>query len=285
MIIRLVIILLISGIVSSCHNKELEILKKENRQLKNELLQRENDINQFIQVFNDVEDNLAEIRNRENLIVKNSASSENTDMVANVKDDIRAIDQLMKQNKERLSSLAERLKSSTGENNQLQRMISNFELMMKNKDREIVDLIEKLENLNYEVQDLYSSVTNLQLANIEKEQTIDRQTREMNKAWYIIASAKQLKSLGIIEKKGGFLGLGKVNTLSGDIDVSNFKEIDLREITVFSLDAKKVSLLSSHPDDAWLIRKDENEKRIVSFEITRPEVFWNTSRSMVLVVD
>jgi Txe/YoeB family toxin of Txe-Axe toxin-antitoxin module len=285
MIIRLVIILLISGIVSSCHNKELEILKKENRQLKNELLQRENDINQFIQVFNDVEDNLAEIRNREKLIVKNSASSENTDMVANVKDDIRAIDQLMKQNKERLSSLAERLKSSTGENNQLQRMISNFELMMKNKDREIVDLIEKLENLNYEVQDLYSSVTNLQLANIEKEQTIDRQTREMNKAWYIIASAKQLKSLGIIEKKGGFLGLGKVNTLSGDIDVSNFKEIDLREITVFSLDAKKVSLLSSHPDDAWLIRKDENEKRIVSFEITRPEVFWNTSRSMVLVVD
>jgi Txe/YoeB family toxin of Txe-Axe toxin-antitoxin module len=285
MIIRLVIILLISGIVSSCHNKELEILKKENRQLKNELLQRENDINQFIQVFNDVEDNLAEIRNRENLIVKNSASSENTDMVANVKDDIRAIDQLMKQNKERLSSLAERLKSSTGENNQLQRMISNFELMMKNKDREIVDLIEKLENLNYDVQDLYSSVTNLQLANIEKEQTIDRQTREMNKAWYIIASAKQLKSLGIIEKKGGFLGLGKVNTLSGDIDVSNFKEIDLREITVFSLDAKKVSLLSSHPDDAWLIRKDENEKRIVSFEITRPEVFWNTSRSMVLVVD
>jgi hypothetical protein len=285
MIFRLSIIILIISLFSSCHNKELELMKQENEQLKKELRQRENEINHFIAVFNDVEDNLAEIRSREKLIVKNSAGTENPDLIANVQDDLRAIDALMQQNKEKLGQLSERLKATTGENSQLQRMVSNFELMVKDKDREIVELVGQLENLNYEVQDLYSSVSNLQLANREQQQTIERQTAEMNQIRYIIGTEKELRNTGIIEKTGGFLGLGRVATLAGNPDMQHFKSADLREIRIFPVEGKKVTLLSPHPDDTYLLRKDEETGRYSSFEITRPEAFWSNSRFMVLMVD
>jgi len=284
--------LFVSLFLISCNNKELELLKNENQQLQSEIenlnyqiTQKGEEINNLIQVFNDIEDNLNEIREREKLIVKNSSGVETPDKLATIKDDILAIDALMQQNKESLKSLSDRLKTSTGENNQLKRMISNFELTVKDKELEIVELLGKLENLNYEVQDLYSSVSNLQLANVEKSQTIDRQILQMNQVWYIIASEKELQTLGIIQKKGGFLGIGKVNTLSGDIDLSNFTVVDLRENNSFDIDGKKVSLLTSHPDDGYLMRKDETKKRFYSFQITRPELFWSNSRFMVLQVD
>jgi hypothetical protein len=285
MIFRLSIIILIISLFSSCHNKELEMMKQENEQLKKELRQRENEINHFIEVFNDVEDNLAEIRSREKLIVKNSAGIENADLTANVQDDLRAIDALMQQNKEKLGRLSQRLKATTGENSQLQRMVGNFELMVKDKDREIMELVGQLENLNYEVQDLYSSVSDLQLANREQQQTIDRQTAEMNRIRYIIATEKELRNNGIIEKTGGFLGLGKVAKLAGNPDMQHFKSADLREIRIFPVEGKKVKLLSPHPDDTYLLRKDEETGRYSSFEIIRPEAFWSNSRFMVLVVD
>lgn len=272
-------------IAVSCNNSEVEQLKQENEQLKKELDQREEDVNNFMQVFNEIEENLAQVRMKEKLIVKNSASGENGDRVASVKSDIRAIDDLMQKNRENLQNLSLKLKSSKGENNQLKRMIDNFELMIKDKDREIMELVGQLESLNFEVQDLYSSISDLKIENLEQSRMIDLQEKELNTAWYIIGSKKELKEKGVIDKEGGILGIGAVKTLDADVDLSLFTEIDIREKTTFPIDGKKVSLVTNHPADAYLMRKGEDEKRYVSFEITRIEDFWRNSKYMVLVVD
>ncbi len=272
-------------IAVSCNNSEVEQLKQENEQLKKELDQREEDVNNFMQVFNEIEENLAQVRMKEKLIVKNSASGENGDRVASVKSDIRAIDDLMQKNRENLQNLSLKLKSSKGENNQLKRMIDNFELMIKDKDREIMELVGQLESLNFEVQDLYSSISDLKIENLEQSRMIDLQEKELNTAWYIIGSKKELKEKGVIDKEGGILGIGAVKTLDSDVDLSLFTEIDTREKTTFPIDGKKVSLVTTHPADAYLMRKGEDDKRYVSFEITRTEDFWRNSKYMVLVVD
>ncbi len=279
------VILLVMIFAVSCNNAEMEQLKQENVELKKELDQREEDVKNFMQVFNEIEENLAQVRMKEKLIVKNSASSENGDRVASVKSDIRAIDDLMQKNRENLKNLSNKLKSSKGANSELLRMIGNMETMIKDKDREIMELVGQLEDLNFEVQDLYSSISDLKLENLEQSRLIDLKEKELNTAWYIIGSKKELKEKGVIDKEGGILGIGAVKTLDADVDLSLFTEIDIREKTVFPVDGKKVSLVTTHPADAYLMRKGEDEKRYTSFEITRVEEFWKNSKYMVLVVD
>lgn len=278
-------ILLVLIFAVSCNNTEMEQLKQENETLKKELGQREEDVKNFMQVFNEIEENLAQVRIKEKLIVKNSASNENGDRVASVKSDIRAIDALMQKNRENLKNLSNKLKSSKGANNELRRMIENMETMIKDKDREIMELVGQLEDLNFEVQDLYSSISDLKLENLEQSRMIDLQEKELNRAWYIIGSKKELREKGVITKEGGIIGIGAVKKLSEDFDEGMFTEIDIRKKTVFPIDGKKVSLVTNHPADAYLMRKGADEKRFVSFEITRAEEFWKHSAYMVLVVD
>lgn len=269
----------------SCDNAENQQLKQENESLKKELDRREEEISNFMQVFNEIEENLAQVRIKEKLIVKNSSAMEKGDRVASVKSDIRAIDNLMQKNRENLQNLSNKLKNSKGENNQLKRLINNFEVMIKDKDREIMQLVGQLEELNFEVQDLYSSISDLKLENLEQSRMLDLQEKELNTAWYIIGSKKDLKEKGVITNEGGIIGIGAVKTLSEDFDEGFFTEIDIRKKTEFPIDGKKVSLVTNHPADSYLMRMGSDDKRYVSFEITRPDEFWKNSKYMVLVVD
>lgn len=275
-------LILVLFIAVSCNQAELDQLKNENAELKTQLQQREDDINNFMQVFNDIEENLAQVRMKEKLIVKNSGSNENGDRVEAVKSDIRAIDNLMQQNRENLKNLSDKLKSSKIENNELLRMIDNFEVTIKDKDREIMSMVGQLEDLNFEVQGLYSSISDLKLENLEQSRLIDKKEDELNAAWYIIGDEKELKEKGVINKEGGIIGIGAVKTMGEDIDLSLFTKIDIRTQTVFPLDAKKLTLVSTHPSDSYLMRKNQETKRFESFEITKPEAFWGGSKYLVI---
>ena len=278
-------ILSISILLVSCNNAEVEQLKQENENLKKTVQQREQDIVNFMEVFNDIEENLALVRAKEQLIAKQAGSAETGhDRVEAVKNDIRAIDQLMKQNKENLRKLSGKLKSSKTENKESRRMLNNLENMIVSKDMEIMDLVSDLESLNFEVEELYTSVADLRAENIKQGRLIDVQANQLNTAYYIIDTEKVLKEKEVITKKGGFIGIGRVEKMLEDVDEELFTRIDIRRQTVFPIDAKKVKLVTTHPSDSYIIRKNEETKRYYSFEVTKPEEFWKSSKYMVLSV-
>jgi chromosome segregation ATPase len=272
---------------SSCahKNEEIEQLKKANLELKQKLELRNEEINSFMESFNEIEENLARIRATEKLIVKQTGSGElQGNRVDVVKNDIQAIDDLMKQNRETIRNLSSKLKSTQGENKELSRMIANLEKIVAEKDQEIITLVAQLESLNVEVQNLYTSVTDLKQETTEKTEVINSQDKALNTAYYIIGTEKELKEKEIITTKGGVIGLGKVEKLRQDFPKDLFTEIDIREKNMFTIDAKKVNLLTQHSSDSYLIRKNDN-KRYYSFEITNPTEFWKASKYMVLVLD
>jgi predicted nuclease with TOPRIM domain len=279
------LILLFALVAVSCNRAELERVNQENAQLKEQLASRDADMESYMQVFNEIGDNLADIRAREKMVVKNSATTEKGDRVASVKEDILAIDEMMKQNKENLAKLNDRLKNSTGENSQLKRMVQTLQTTILEKDQEIVEMVAQLKTLNVEVQDLYSSVSDLRMETIEQGKVIDTQVAELNTAWYVIGSEKDLREKEIITKEGGFIGIGRVNKLNRDFDSENFTQIDIRKKMVFDLDVKKVKLITSHPSDSYLLRRNDDTKKFYSFEILDPEAFWKNSNFMVMTVE
>jgi len=268
-------IITLSVLLISCNNEEVEQLKQENESLKIALDQREQDIQNFMEVFNGIEENLAQVRAKEQLIVKQAGSDEGGhDRVEAVKNDIRAIDQLMKQNKENLKNLSGKLKASKIENKEINRMLANLENMIESKDMEILSLVNDLESLNFEVGELYTSVADLRAENVKQGRVIDVQAMQLNRAYYLIGTEKELKEMEVITKKGGFIGIGRVEKMMEDVNQELFTVIDIRRQTTFTIDAKKVNLVTTHPSDSYIIRKNEETKRYYSFEITKPQEFW-----------
>jgi uncharacterized protein (DUF3084 family) len=271
---------------SSCNRKELERLKQENEQMQQTLEQRDGDVNNMISILNDIEENLANIHTREERVLRITSTTETrADKVDYIKHEIMAIDELMRKNRENLELLTQRLKTTTGEKQQLEKMIANLHTSIANKDREIQTLIANMEELNVQISDLYGTVSNLEDEKSELGVAIKLQEREMNQRFYIIGDRKALREQEMIVRKGGVLGMGKVDKLTDNPDPAQFTAIDLRENTIFPIDARKAELLTVHPSDSYIIRSSEDGKRLVSFEITLPEEFWKASKFMVLALD
>jgi len=127
-------------------------------------------------------------------------------------------------------------------------------------------------------------VADLRAENIKQGRVIDVQANQINTAYYVIGTEKELKEKEIISKKGGFIGIGRVEQMMEDVDEGLLTRIDIRRQTVFPIDAKKVKLVTTHLSDSYIIRKNKDTKRYYSFEITKPEVFWKTSKFLVVSV-
>ena len=280
------ILALILTFFTSCNRKEVERLKQENQSLQNLINQKENEINSIILLLNEIEENLTGIRIREERIMKASSGIEtNNNQIENIKSDVMAIDDLMKKNRENLELLSQRLKATTGEKQQLEKMINNLNSQVDRKDKEIQKLVADLYDKNLQIHELYSSITQLETEKAEIEEVIDQQDKELHRAYWIIGNSKELKKSGIIVSSGGFLGIGKSNKLADQLDPFDFNIIDIREQNIFPIEAEKAKLISLHPSDSYIMRKSDDGKKVISFEITRVEEFWKNSKFMVLSLD
>ena len=86
----------------------------------------------------------------------------------------------------------------------------------------------KVENLNTEVTNLNTNVSNLSNENKDKQKVIEEKTAELNTAYFIIGTIKELKEKNII-KREGFLGTAK--DVNSDIDKSLMTKVDITKVT------------------------------------------------------
>src|ERR1035437_10308218 len=134
----------------------------------------------------------------------------------------------------------------------------------------------EIEQLNTEKSDLQSTV-------VQKDEKINTQTFEINKAFFACGTFKQLKAKGLLTKEGGFIGLGKTKTLAGSFPDSSFKQIDITVMKSIPVNSKSAKLISEHPANSYQFIRDK-DKKIESIEITDPVQFWKISKYAVVEI-
>lgn len=292
---HLLIVAVLATTLFSCNQGELQSLRQENQQLLNEAAEKDSAMVTFMESFNEIEQNLAEIRERElNIALKNDESGENSgDVQAQIKEDIRVINELISENKKTIEDLNQQLKSTKGRNVELNRMLvrlkDQLNTQIEEKDQQIALLKDDLQKMNFTVEELNSDLDTLRqvnselaLSNEEKEQMIEEQVSQINTAYIALGTDKELQETNIITKEGGFLGIGRTEKLSGNLDESSFTKIDIRETKTIPVEGKKIELVTPHPADSYKIN---GEDKIESIEITQPDKFWNNSKYLVVRVD
>lgn len=276
-------VLCASAFLFSCTNEEAEREKKRVEdslrnaagQLHGQLNEKEQALQEFIASFNEIQDNLNAIKEKEKIVTQSTSSGDVRSRQNQIREDIQAIYDLMEKNKNRISSLTQKLKQSNLKLDGMQKMIENLQNALNQKDEEIFALQEHIEGLNIELSNLHTNYRAM-----EKEHA--SRTEALNTAWYAIGTSKELKEKNVIAREGGFIGLGKSTKMSDEWNREYFTKVDIRQAKTINIGARKAKIVTSHPRASYRL---VGEKPVERLEILNPEEFWSSSKHLVIVIE
>ena len=277
------LIVLIPFVFVMCQSakKEKMALMNSNDSLQRLVVQKDSAMYSFLDAFNTIENNLATIKEKEKIISVTASNGEDQkSREEKINDDIQQIYKMMLENKSKLANLQRQMKKAQVKNSELQNMINELQAKLVEKDSEIVQLNRQLMDMNFKIDQLNLAVDTLTLANAVKKGIIENQDESLHTAWYIYGSEKELKDKNVLDKKGGFIGLGAKN-LNKDFDKSAFTKVDTRQFKSIALNAKKIRIVTNHPSDSYQVY---GEKPVDSLVVKNPDNFWSVSKYLVIVV-
>ena len=229
--------------------------------------------------LSDIEEGFREITEAQNRVTL-AKQGEGTNTTERIKENFQFIQSVMKQNKELINKLKQQVRESSVKGGQLKKIIDNLTQQMEKKDQQMQALREELDKrdihiaeLDEQVADLNSNVSNLTAENTEKSQTISTQDKQLNTAWFVFGTSKELKEQNILKD-------GKV--LQSNFNKEYFTKIDIRIDKEIKLYSKSANILTAHPASSYTLDRDANKQYIL--RITDPQLFWSTSKYLVVQV-
>lgn len=243
--------------------------------------QKNNELNDIMTTFNDIQEGFREINEAEGRVNIARAGGENN-AKADIMENISFIKRTMQLNKERIAKLREQLRQSSFNTSKLQATIENLNKELEAKTSQIEKLQAELEQKNAhiasqdkQITELNSNVNTLTADNAEKARAVERQDKQLNTAWYVFGTKKELRDQHILEGSSKVL---KGNNFNKDY----FTRIDIRVDKVIKLYSKSAKLLTNHPAGSYSLDKDANG--MYTLRITNPTTFWSVSKYLVVVV-
>ena len=252
---------------------------EQNDSLQRIIAQRDSEINDMMSTLNEIQEGLSAINQAENRL-SIAREGEGANKTAQIKENIKFIANTMARNRELMKRLQQQLRESRFNGDELRKTISNLTQQLDDKAQElqrlkaeldakdihIAELDEKIDNLN-------DNVENLQTDAQQKAQTISNQDKQLNTAWFVFGTKKELKEQHIMEN-------GKV--LQSNFNKNYFAKIDIRIDKEIKFYSKSARILTMHPSGSYTLTPDVNKQYVL--RITNPQLFWSNSKYLVVLV-
>lgn len=290
-ILKFILPLLLISFVS-CNEeekKEIERLKAENTELVESSMAKDSVMMLMLETFSEIEDNLTEIRGRQNTIDIRTANDEKSgSSKERILNDIAYINGLLADNQQNLEELktqlnkakaaqrtgTKKLNNALDQITRMEKLISQLSVQNEQKNLEISALKEELISMNYELD-------KISMAFAKELQVVEEQKEQLNTAYYAIGTFKELKNANILTKKGSFIGMGGARALVEDFNKEQFIEVDITEVKDILIDSKKAQLATNHAEGSYEFVEEEG--MITKLTILDPTVFWSVSKFCVIV--
>ncbi|MBQ5980778.1 MAG: hypothetical protein IJL54_01225 [Prevotella sp.] len=268
--------------VTSCQEERkapTSTVSKVEDSLQKVIVQKDNEINDMMSTLNQIQEGFREIAQAENRvnIVKDG---ERSDKAQQIRENIAFISNTMKHNRELIEKLRQQVRESSLKGDQLKSTIENMVKQLEEKDQQLQLLRSELDAKNIHITELDQTITNLNknvtsltTESEQKSQTISNQDKQLNTAWFVFGTKRELKEQHILED-------GKV--LRSNFNKSYFTKIDIRVDKEIKLYSKSANIMTPHPSSSYTLARDANKQYVL--RITNPELFWSTSKYLVIMV-
>lgn len=241
--------------------------------------QRDAEINEMIATLNEIQEGFRLINEAERRATL-AKEGEGADRVTQIKSDIKFIQDKMASNKKLIEQLRLQLNESSFKGEELKKTIDGLVSQLESKDKQLADLQEALNakdmritEMDAAINTLNNDVADLKNESSQKSQTISEQDRQLNLAYYVYGTKSELKEQNIMDK-------GEV--LKKDFNKNYFTKIDIRHQKEIKLYSKYAKLMTPHPASSYKLVADASKQ--YTLQIIKPEVFWSTSKYLVILV-
>ncbi len=270
-------------LLTSCQEKKSVPVMENNNSVRDSLQQvidfKDREINDILGTMNEIQEGFRLINAAEGRmsIIK---SGEATNKTEQIRENIRDISEMMEHNRELIAKLRQQVRESSVRSEQFKTVIDNLVQQLEDNDANLQKLQAELQErdihiaeLDQTVANLSSSIASLKEESSSKSETIIAQDKQINTAWYVFGTKKELQSQNIYEK-------GRV--LQSNFNKSYFTKIDIRIEKEIKLYSKSVKIMTAHPSNSYQLIRDANKQYVL--RINNPQSFWSTSKYLVVLV-
>ena len=267
---------------SACNNNEKKATLQnfeQNDSLQKIITQKDNEINDMMETFNQIQDGLREINeaeNRMNIVKDGEGANKRQEIIEN----IRFISNTMKQNRALVEKLRQQMRESSIKGDQLRKTLDDLVSQLSDKEQQLQQLRAELDakdihiaELDKTISGLNNDVSSLKEESSKKTETINDQDAQLNTAWFAFGTKKELKAQHIIDGS---------KVLQSNFNKSYFTKIDIRVQKEIKLYSKSAKILTMHPSSSYTLQQDANKQYVL--RINNPQLFWSTSKYLVIVV-
>lgn len=272
----------VAGCLVACDggNGSKDSVESEKDSLRSVIEQKDNEINDLMGTFNEIQQGFDLINEAEGRVNMLKDNAERNNMAENIRENMEFIQQTLAENKRKIAELENKLNSSSINSSKLKEAVNRLMGQLKEKDEEIELLRSELAEKNVMIAALDSTVNVLKDENAEIRRDRDvsdeiarNQDVQLNTAWYVFGTSKELKEQGILQK-------GEV--MKGEYNKNYFTKIDIRKVNVIPLESRYAELLTNHPANSYSLLKDS--KGEYTLRITDAAKFWSVSKYLVVRV-
>ena len=230
---------------------------------------------------NEIQEGFRRINEAEGRITVNDGNMESETSKQAIRENMQYIQDAMAQNRDKISQLKEKLRTSTIGGDKLKKMVDDLSAQLEAQKQRVQELEAQLAEKDIviaqqgeAITSLNENVNTLAEENKTKTQTVTEQDKQLHTAWYVFGTKSELKEQKIL-KDGDVLK-------SNDFNKDYFTKVDIRYDKEIKLYSKSAKLLTNHPAGSYKLEKDNKGQYVL--HITAPETFWSVSKYLVIQV-
>ena len=252
--------------------------------LKQIINQKDTELNDMVTTLNEIQEGFRQINEAQGRISVERRKGEQNNREAII-EDMQLIRRTLKLNSELIANLRQQVKSSKSNNSKLR---ATMEATISSLNAQLTDLNKQAEDLRaqlaqkdikiaeqgQQIDNLKGNVNELSVQNETKARTVSAQDRELNTAFYVFGTKRELKEQNILQ--GGEV------LRNGNYNKDYFTKIDIRVDRIIHLYSKSAKLMTAHPEGSYTLDRDAQGQ--YTLRITDPNRFWSVSKYLVIVV-
>ncbi|MBK7904971.1 MAG: hypothetical protein IPJ78_00245 [Gemmatimonadetes bacterium] len=206
------------------------------------------------------------------------------DRVKGLTERLRESEERLAQSRRRVGQITATNATMTAQMASYDSTIKQFQSIIDNQKAEIVALLDQVSALTSENMALRETNTQLETQRAALSEQTAMLTTEQNTVYWVAGKKDDLLKRGIIEQRGGMLGIGKTQVLARTLETGEFTSIDRLKVVEITLPnpAKSYRIITTN-DMTGLDAAPADGKFKGSIRISSPEVFWRSSKFLVLM--
>lgn len=265
-------------LVTACGGKtDTSALEQTIDSLRQANQQQQNSLQEMTTFVTTMSDGMNAIALQENMIFNNGGNEGTSLDKEQLKSHLETLANTLTEQRSKIKALTDSLKARGADLSKMQGLIDNLTRQLEEKDKVIAQLRQDVEQKNFSIADLQKKLNVAMAGSAQYEQRAAKAEKELatiTSAYVLMGTKEALLDGGYIDKRK--------HVQTETMPKGDFTKVNIYQFTELDIPTRSPKLLTDHPRKSYSIEKIDKENR--KLVITNPQLFWSSSRYLIIQV-